>query len=57
MNYLLAHIATFENQLSRYSFVQNDVILYVTNALESDGMWNPSSTPVYMYCMTYCTMS
>jgi len=41
LNYLLAHIATFENQLSRYSIAQNDVILYVINALDSDVYVEP----------------
>jgi hypothetical protein len=48
LNYLLAHIATFENQLSRYSFAQNYVILYVTNALESDVYVEPR-----LYASTY----
>jgi hypothetical protein len=48
LNYLLAHIATFENQLSRYSVAQNDVILYVTNALDSDVYVEPR-----LYASTY----
>jgi hypothetical protein len=32
LNYLLTIIATLEDQLSRYSIAQNDVIVYVSGA-------------------------
>ena len=41
LNYLLANIALLENQLSRYSIAQNDVISYVTNAIGSELYLQP----------------
>jgi hypothetical protein len=41
LNCLLINIAKLEDQLSRYCIAQNDVILYVTNALGSDVYVEP----------------
>ena len=51
LNYLLANIAVFENQLSSYTIAQNDVILYVTNALVSDAYVEPRhDVRTYVLC-------
>jgi hypothetical protein len=41
LNYLLAAITTFENQLARYTVAQNDVMSYVTTALGAQQYVRP----------------